>query len=200
MSRLYQVIDQSEHLIHLSSDLRADRYWWSYLLQHWNGIHLLRKVSHREVCHIWTDASGTVGIGGFILDKPGQPPYIDGIFSRLVPTRHKEKDIQFKEMFAVLTALYMFRPAGKLVHIYCDNVAVCWGLYKLFIRGPAMVPLRSIALSYAQQDILTVVRWIPTYENLLADCLSRFELRILLTSTRSWHLLPPGGRIERRCT
>lgn len=82
----------------------------------------------------------------------------------------------FLEMLAVLSAFrsWISYLAGKRVHVYVDNYAISWGLYKLSMIGPAMAPLREIALLMAQFDVQTIVHWIPTNEHLLVDWLSRF--------------------------
>ena len=61
--------------------------------------------------------------------------------------------------------------------LYYDNEACVYGLSKLSIRGLAMGPLRQIATTMAEYDILLVSIWIPTYANQLADDLSRFRYR-----------------------
>ncbi len=56
---------------------------------------------------------------------------------------------------------------------YPDNNAVVGGPRKSSIRGPAMGPLRQIAILLANNDIELKIVWIPTGENTVADCLSR---------------------------
>ncbi len=117
-------------------------------------------------------------MGGFILDFPTQAPDIHRVFSLRTPSRLANKDIHFEEMKAVLIALWRWisELAGKALYIFNDNQAVCYGLVKLSIRGPAMAPLRDIAMLLAQHDILVVeVKWIHSYENSLADMLSRMQ-------------------------
>ena len=55
--------------------------------------------------HIWTDASGNIGLGGFILEDPPILTNAREAFSILLSNRWRSKDIQFKEMMAVLYAL-----------------------------------------------------------------------------------------------
>ena len=157
--------------------MRADLLWWKAFLKDWNGISLLRDVADRQIKHIWTDASGKLGLGGYMLDQPGTA--VHEAFSTRVATRHIRKDIQFKEMQAVNYALHLWldQLRGRRVILYCDNKACVHGLSKLSIRGLAMGPLRQIAMTMAEYDILLVPTWIPTYANQLADDLSRFRYR-----------------------
>ena len=59
----------------------------------------------------------------FILDDPPILANAKEAFSVPLSTRWKGKDIQLKEMIAVLLALRHWRPqlAGNRVIIYCDN-------------------------------------------------------------------------------
>ena len=82
-------------------------------------------------------------------------------------------------MQAVSHALHLWldQLRGTKVVLYCDNEACVHGLSKLSIRGLAMGPLRQIAITMAEYDILLVPIWIPTHANQLADDLSRFRYR-----------------------
>ena len=57
------------------------------------------------------------------------------------------------------------------------NEACVYGLIKLSIRGLAMGPLRHIAMTATESDILLIPTWIPTKLNQLADDLLRFRYR-----------------------
>ncbi len=73
--------------------------------------------------------------------------------------------------------LWLGRLSGSRLILYCDNDACVYGLYKSSIRGPAIIPLRYIAMLAAKNDIILVPTWIPTKANQLADDLSRFRYR-----------------------
>ena len=75
--------------------MKADLQWWNTFLKSWNGLSLLRNVEDRVSWHIWTNASGKFGIGGYILDHPD---YLDDIqledvFSVAIATRYRFKNI-----------------------------------------------------------------------------------------------------------
>ena len=94
-------------------------------------------------------------MGGYLLDDPEDPPQCDRVFSSYIPSRHRVKDIQFKEMLAVLTAIRRWLPrlaSGRLI-LYCDNEAVVQGLRKSSIRGQSMAPLRQIVMLLATHNI-----------------------------------------------
>ena len=118
-------------------------------------------------------------MGGYILNQPGLPPSAQDVFSIRVPTRHRRKDIQFKEMKAIYYAiqLWLDRLRGSKLTLYYDNDACIHGLEKSSIRRPAMAPLRDIAILLSSYNIHLMPIWIPIKVNLLADNLSRFRFR-----------------------
>ena len=175
LRRLFDAIRRPVAMIRITKAMKADLLWWKAFLKDWNGLSLLRHVADRQTKYIWTDASGKFGLGGYILEPPGTA--IHEAFSTRVATRHIRKDIQFKEMQAVNYALHLWlnRLRGTKVVLYCDNDACVHGLSKLSIRGLAMGPLRQIATTIAEYDILLIPTWIATHANQLADDLSRFR-------------------------
>ena len=183
LRRIFDALRKKVARIHLNSAIKADLRWWSRFLVNWNGIRLLKHYADRPIFHIWTDASGSIGLGGFILgDPPGDPPDLSAAreaFSIQHSTRWKDKDIQFKETMAILCALRQWRSklAGARVFLYCDNEAVVAGITHSSIRGQAMAPLRDIVLTCALHDILLHPRWLSTKDNYLADDLSRRRLQ-----------------------
>ena len=111
----------------LPSSVKRDLTWWRSVASNWNGVQLLRAA--RPTLHVYTDASGTKGIGGIFQSS---------WFATRVPRRHRNRDIQFKELFAVqhavLTWGHQFRGAHVVFHV--DNQAVCAALNALSNRSP----------------------------------------------------------------
>lgn len=62
--------------------LHHDIEWWSSTALHWNGVHLISPS--RESVHVYTDASGTKGIGGIFGSH---------WFSSHIPRRLSKRDI-----------------------------------------------------------------------------------------------------------
>lgn len=181
LRRLFDALRRPAVIVRITGDMRADLLWWDTFLEHWNGVALIRHVDSRVTWHIWTDASGKFGMGGYILDHPDhiQSIQLKDVFSIKTATRHRSKDIQFKEMKAVHHAmeLWLHQLRGSRLVLYCDNDACVNGLRKSSMHGPAMAPLRDIAMLAATHDIIVVPTWISTKANQLADDLSRFRYR-----------------------
>ena len=156
--------------IRLNSEAKQDLRWWTLFLSSWSTISFIQLS--RTVFHVSTDASGLKGIGGV---------YNGRIFSSRVPSRHKDKHINWKEMFAILHALILWHKewAYGSVDVACDNAAVVSGINKCSIRGPAIRPLRAILLISAVFDIDIKAHWVSTKENVIADAASKHDFKKL---------------------
>jgi hypothetical protein len=169
----------------LSAEATQDLRWWLTLLSKWTGIRLIR--NDRRVTHLYTDASGTKGIGGWC---PG-----GHAFSTRVPRRHRTKHINWKEAYAVLFAFAKWGPSweGQHITIMCDNSAIVDAINKRSIRGDAINPLQLLFLTAALYDIDISACWLSSKENWIADSLSRFDFK-RLTNFQLDHLFDLSRR------
>ena len=106
--------------------------WWLQFLGSWSSISIIQLS--RVSFDVATDASGAKGIGGV---------YRRIVFSERIPSHHKSKKIDWKEMFAILHAFMLWHEMwrGGLVRIVCDNSSVVDALNKHSIKGPDTIPL-----------------------------------------------------------
>lgn len=151
----------------LPSAVKRDLQWWRSVARTWNGIHILR--SERPTLHIYTDASGTKGIGG---------TFQSNWFASRVPRRHRRRDIQFKELFAVQRAILTWGPLfrGHHVSFHVDNQAVCEALNGLSNRSPPVMNLlRQILELACLFDFSFSSIWLSSASNAIADAASRFQ-------------------------
>ena len=151
----------------LPQEATTDLRWWLTFLKNWSGIRLIR--ANRPIHYVYTDASGSKGIGGW---------HGASAFSMAMPRRHRTKHIDWKEAYAILFALAKWGEKWKGLHIVfmCDNSAIVDALHKRSIRGEAITPLQLILLTAALYDIEVSSRWLSSEENWIADALSRFNL------------------------
>ena len=159
---------------------RADIRWWHLFAISWNGVRLL-SPSYPTI-HIYTDASGTKGIGGIFDDR---------WFSSRVPRRFRHHDIQFKEIYAVLQAILRWGHLWKHHHIvfHIDNEAIVATLAKETTRARFTMSItRQIVMLAAILEFSFSSSWIPSAMNALADAASRFQY------TRLFHLAPSLSR------
>jgi hypothetical protein len=81
-------VKQSHHMARFSSGARADLMWWKFFLQHWSGHSFFPPPSITH--HVFSDASGLWGCGGFTEDV--------GWFQVPWPSIWQDVDISVKEL------------------------------------------------------------------------------------------------------
>lgn len=175
LRRLFNALAKHQRVYHLNAEMRADLVWWDRFLPQWNGVRMLQRIETRCKIDLWTDASGSFGMGGYYLHCGESTPPATQAFSVRLHTRLRKRHITVKEMMAVLHALQLWAPKLERTRliIHGDNTGVVNGLQNLSIRGPALDPLREIAMILALRDIVIESIWLPSEENRLADILSR---------------------------
>lgn len=168
--------------LHVPSGVLADLRWWLTYCTPWNGIRLLQPS--KPSVSIFTDASGTKGLGGV---------YDDHWFSTRCPRRYRSRDIQFKEAYAVLQAILRWGDMWSGCHVlfHVDNEAVFNWLRSGSGRSPnSMGVVRMIFMLAAFLNFSFSSVWISTSENALADAASRFQY------SRLFQLRPTLDRVS----
>src|SRR5277367_1167608 len=94
----------------------------------------------RTTFDVATDASGLKEIGRV---------HNHIVFSERMPSHHKAKKIDWKELFAILHAFMLWheRWKGGNVRLACDNSNVADAINKHSIKGPAIVFFNGYASS-----------------------------------------------------
>ena len=166
-----------------SSEVRNDLQLWRESLIISNGIRFLDDL-HRDIFHLFTDASSQVGYGGFYFRESSEldhwPAYLTTLpqcnaFATLPPDRQVEDHINQKEMHAIGEAFTRWSPnwKGASVSIHTDSLVASQGLVKTVLKGPGNLSLRAVILAAVQYDIEITTSWVPGVDNGLADALSR---------------------------
>jgi Reverse transcriptase (RNA-dependent DNA polymerase) len=159
---------------------RADIRWWHQFAHAWNGVRIIAPTY--PTIHVYTDASGSKGIGGVFDDR---------WFSSRVPRRFRSRDIQFKEIYAVLHAILRWGHLWRHHHVvfHVDNEAIVATLAKETTRARFTMSIaRQIAMLAAILEFSFSSSWLPSAMNALADAASRFEF------TRLFHIAPSLSR------
>ena len=151
---------------HIPAYAHADIIWWQTFADAWNGKRFID--SSYTTTHVYTDASGTKGLGGIFH------PYW---YSSRVPRRFRKRDIQFKEIYAVLQAIlrwgHLWRHCHVIFHI--DNSAIVDALSKETNRSRfTMSIVRLIVMLSASLEFSFSASWLSSSMNFLADSASRF--------------------------
>jgi hypothetical protein len=133
-----------------------------------------------QVIHVYTDASGHKGIGSIFKNK---------LFSSSVPRRFRNRDIQFKEIYAICQPILRWGHHWKHRHVlfHVDNQVDVHALENDTNRSlHVMSILRLIVMLAAQLEFSYSSSWLSSSENMLGDCASlalawtRLEHQVIL--------------------
>ena len=136
--------------------------------------HQLNKDSKFDIT-IYTDASGSIGVGGICSDGS----YFQNKWSDIDIFNFNNRDIQWKELIAVYTILETSKEKfrNKTIHIFTDNIAVKWMLVKFrskLSRPDCQVIINRIATICYEYYIQIWTDHIKGKDNIFADALSRY--------------------------
>ncbi|KAJ5195502.1 uncharacterized protein N7498_008940 [Penicillium cinerascens] len=165
----------------ISYEVRDDLEWWRDSLSLFNGV-LLIGPCRRTITHLYTDAS-SIGQGLFFFSSKSTSDCWLAHRHQLHPSnaaslalaQDAHAHINTNEVDAFLQGFLLFshhwRHHTLVVHM--DSSTAHTGLNKGFLHGPPNAPLKSLLILAAARDIQMVPHWLPSWENTLADALSR---------------------------
>ena len=120
----------------------------------------------------YTDASGSVGFGGYYLDRWFQSRWTDF-------EQNNEPSIQYKELLAVATSVFLWAREfeNKRIRLFCDNEPVCRMLNNNTTNCKnCMVLIRMIVLFSMKWNLRIFAKHVKSEDNNLADSLSRYQM------------------------
>lgn len=157
----------------LTQDAKRELRWWSDTLDGHDAIkYLSDDPFFLPVLRVWSDASGTLGLGGHLENRQDQ-------FSERIPDKHRNKDIIFKEALAVLRCVdrWQGQMERKLVVFNVDNQALVAALNKGGCRQrTTQAVVRRIYTLAAWHSFSLRAVWLSSACNKRAGDLSRFVL------------------------
>jgi hypothetical protein len=165
----YQVI--------LSGDCKADIKMWQYLLANWNEItfFLDNHVTKAHDMHLYTDAAGSTGFGGYFQDQWFNGAWPDDLKSQ----NNSEISIAFQELYPVVIAALLWGKywIRKRILFYCDNQATVNIINKGRSTAPAIMKLmRMLVITAGLHNFAFLAEHLPGVDNSIADSLSRFQM------------------------
>ncbi len=108
-----------DSLIHISDEALQDVLWWKKFASSWNGVAFFLDPTWTPASELqlYTDASGTLGFGGY---------WNGAWFSQPWPPHLAAKPIEWKELYAVVIACEVWGShwSGKRILFHCDNLAI----------------------------------------------------------------------------
>ena len=161
----------------LSESCHLDILWWDRFLRRFNGVQMIYNddpllLSLDQLL----ETSAEVNCGDAQM-WGGGAYYADQFWSRPFPTWLKDGSIpiHIKEFWVVVVSAWLWGDSwsGIVVHIFCDNVAVCETLEKEKPKNEAMQELlREFLYIVCSKGFTPVFRKIGTVANKTADYIS----------------------------
>ena len=163
------------HHSRLNKEFFRDLTMWNAFLVGWNGrsFFLDTTVTPPDL-ELYTDASGSVGFGGYFRGQRFQgrwPPHMQ---------IHRERgiSIEWQELFPIVVACAIWFPhfSGKRVQFWCDNESVVAIINSGHSKAPRILDLlRFLVLISMKHNFFVRVRHVPGVSNEIADALSCFQ-------------------------
>ena len=152
---------------------------WLYFLNGWNGISMFHNVSSTttEDLHLYTDASRSIGFGGFFQGQWFSSAWPDTFKALLI--KDNEISIAFCELYPIVVAAVLWGHtwAKKRIIFMCDNTATVAILQKGRSKSSHIMPLvRQLTMCAASHNFTFRGKHVPGNINTIADALSRLQI------------------------
>ena len=188
---LSRIVRHLDGYVRLNVSARSDIIWWRVFAEQWNGTSMLYayKKANPQM-HVFSDASGRWGCGAYMNDLWFQFEW---------PPEMLDCHISSKEMIPIVMAAMVWGSMweGLSVRFHCDNSAVVALLNAGAARDNSLMHLmRCFSFVATKFNFFFSACHIRGRENVLADALSRNNLRMFLHSCpqaqREPTYLPPA--------
>ena len=185
--RLIEVSKRAKHLHHrikLDRSAQEDITWWLLYLPSWNGISIFMDSywSTNVDVQLFTDASD-IAVAGFFQGE---------WFTVSLDSRTKSMSINWRELYAIVIAIATWgqRLKGKQILIHCDNMSICHILKKGTSKNSSLMKLVRLLFYFsAHYNIICSAEYIHTYDNCVADSLSRLQFDRFRTLVPNAHMI-----------
>lgn len=164
------------HHIKLNNGFFKDIAMWKHFIQHWNGVGMFLSIQwdSSDNLSLFTDASGTLGYGGFFNNAWFQGKWL--------PSQALDQpgiSILWQELYAINIACHLWGPlwVSKRIEFYCDNQGVVEVINSKRSKIPRVMDLvRDLTLCTLRHNFCFRAVHIPGKHNNIADSLSRFQM------------------------
>ena len=176
MIGLTRGVKKPHHHIKLTTGFYKDIEMWSMFIEQWNGVGLFMssKWDTSETLSLFTDASGSIGYGGFF-----QNSWFQGKWLPHQSLGQPGMSILWQELFAINIACHLWGPhwTSKRIKFYCDNLGVVEVINSRKSKIPRVMDLvRDLTLCTLRHNFFFRAVNVPGKNNNIADSLSRFQM------------------------
>ena len=176
MINLTKRVPSRFHHIRLNKEFFKDLKMWKAFLADWNGrsFFLNTTVTPSPQMELYTDASGTIGYGGYFNWKWFQGRWLP----HMQLSRVTGISIEWQELFPIVVACAICYPhfSGKRIQFWCDNESVVAIINSGYSKAPRIMNLlRFLVLLSMKHNFYVRARHVPGIVNEIADALSRFQ-------------------------
>lgn len=170
-------VPETKQIIRLSQEFRKDILMWQIFLNHWNGVSLFLPpyTESSPQIHLYTDAAGSIGYGGFFNNQWFQGKWLPS--QQLNPAYGIS--IAWQELYPIYLATMLWAPtwANKRLCFHCDNQATVAILSAKSSKVPRIMNLiRLITFQTLRYNFTFTAKHVPGVDNSIADSLSRFQM------------------------
>ena len=169
-------VKKPHHHIKLTTGFYKDIEMWKMFIDQWNGIGLFLSPlwETSNTLSLFTDASGSLGYGGFFQNRWFQGQWL--------PSQQLGQpgiSILWQELYAINVACHLWGAlwTSKRIQFYCDNQGVVEVINSRRSKVPRVMDLvRDLTLCTLQQNFYFRAVHVPGINNNIADSLSRFQM------------------------
>ena len=141
MINLTRGVPSRFHHIRLNKEFFKDLTMWKAFLAGWNGrsFFLDTTITPSPDMELYTDASGSVGFGGYFNGKWFQGKWLP----HMQLNKERGISIEWQELFPIVVACAIWYPyfSGKRIQFWCDNESVVAIINSGHSRAPRIMDL-----------------------------------------------------------
>ena len=165
-----------KHYVRLTREVKADICVWQHFLQQFNGRSFFLEDAwlDNQTLQLFTDSSGVLGFGAIFGSN-----WCYGEW----PKEWQSLNIATLEFYPIVLSLYLWGSAmcNKCIIFFTDNEALVSVINRCTCKDKTlMVFVRKMVAICLKHNILFKARHIPGVRNILADALSRLQIRKFL--------------------
>ncbi|CAG2242641.1 unnamed protein product [Mytilus edulis] len=166
------------HHVTITKGCRDDMAMWFKFLSQWNGISFFisDNVINASDFHLFTDASSTIGYGGYFRKRWFQGSWPDDF----IRPDEESFSMAYLELYPIVISaiLWGHEWSTKRILFHCDNMSSVYIINKGRSKCNVIMNLvRRLTWCAAKFNFVVHAVHVPGKENNIADALSRYQMK-----------------------